>query len=213
MRLRKIKGASEYLKKYPQFVITNPVEHKGKWQQIFNNKNDLVLEIGCGKGQFIIEMAKKYPNKNFIGIEKFDSVLIRALEKLKETELTNIRLIHYDAFEIENIFLKEINTIYLTFSDPWPKAKHAKRRLTHQSFLTKFEKIVKDEIIFKTDNLEFFKYSIETMRDYGMNLLDVNTNLISDVENLKTEFEEKFSNLGFKINRVIAKYKGDKNGK
>lgn len=214
MRLRKIKGALEFLESHPEIVMINPEQHKGKWYEVFSNGNPLHVEIGAGKGQFVLDMAKKYPNINFIAIEKFDSVLIRALEKLIETPMDNVRLMHYDALTLTEVFDHEVETIYLNFSDPWPKARHAKRRLTSPRFLKNYEQIVEGPIIFKTDNYNFFTYSLETMEEYGMILEDVTYDLHSmDIDNVMTEFEQKFSSKGFKINRVIARFRGEQNGK
>jgi len=214
MRLRKIKGAQEFLEKHPELVILNPKEYKGHWNEVFGNDNPIHIEIGSGKGQFIYDLSEQNPDINYIAIEKFDSVLIRALEKFIDTDKKNVKLMLFDAGEIGEVFDEEVDRIYLNFSDPWPKERHAKRRLTSPRFLTQYEEILKNEIIFKTDNLDFFNYSVETFREYGMILDDVTYDLHSlDVENIMTEFEKKFSGLGFNINRVIARFKGDNNGK
>ncbi len=214
MRLRKIKGAQEFLEKHPELVILNPKDYKGQWNEVFGNDNPIHIEIGSGKGQFIYDLSEQNPDINYIAIEKFDSVLIRALEKFIDTDKTNVKLMLFDAGEIGEVFDEEVDRIYLNFSDPWPKERHAKRRLTSPRFLTQYEEILKNEIIFKTDNLDFFNYSVETFREYGMILDDVTYDLHSlDVENIMTEFEKKFSGLGFNINRVIARFKGDNNGK
>ena len=134
MRLRNVRGASEIIES-SLYVIKNYEEYKGRYNLIFGNNNPIHIEIGMGKGDFIINMAKKYPNINFIGIEKFDSVLFRALEKVDE-DIPNLRFIRMDATDIENVFYKEIDTIYLNFSDPWPKNRHEHRRLTSQKFFT-----------------------------------------------------------------------------
>ena len=151
MRLKNIKGAKEIVEN-SKYIINNPREYKGKYQEIFKNKNKINIEIGMGKGDFIIEMANQNPNINFIGIEMFDSVILRAVQKLENIELPNLRLIKLDATDIEEIFNKEIDTIYLNFSDPWPKNRHAHRRLTNERFLKRYEKI--------------FKYLINWWRSY-----------------------------------------------
>ena len=136
MRLRKVKNALEKIQEYPNIVIQNAVSNKGKWNTIFKNDNPIYLEIGMGKGKFIIENAKRNPDINYIGLELQESVLVRALEKLIEEPLDNLVLLHEDAFELNNIFEDgEISKIFLTFSDPWPKSRHAKRRLTCNNIL------------------------------------------------------------------------------
>ena len=207
MRLRKIKGAHDLLDKYEGIVVANPTNYKGKWNQVFGNDNPIHIEIGCGKGQFVFNMAKNYPNINFIAIEKYDSVLIRALEKFVDKEFDNVKLVLFDAFELVNLFDYEIDTLYLNFSDPWPKVKHSKRRLTHNNFLNKYKNIVKKDIIFKTDNLELFNYSLESITDFGMHITSKTNDLHKkEVSNIMTEFEEKFSSLGIKINRLVARF-------
>ncbi len=214
MRLRKIKGAMEFLESHPDYVILEPEKLKGKWNTVFKKKQPIHIEIGSGKGQFIYDMALKYPEVNFIAIEKFDSVLIRALEKFIDSGIDNVKLMLFDALTIDEVFDKEVDRIYLNFSDPWPKARHAKRRLTSPRFLTNYEKILSGKIIFKTDNRDFFDYSLETLEEYGMILEDVTFDLHSlDVENVMTEFEKKFSSQGYKINRVVARFRGEDDGK
>ncbi len=214
MRLRKIKGAQDFLDSHPEIVIADPAVHKGNWDKVFGNTNPLHIEIGSGKGRFILDLARKNPNINYIAIEKFDSVLIRALEKFIAEPMSNVRLLCYHADTLDEVFSSEVDRLYLNFSDPWPKDRHAKRRLTHPRFLKHYEGILKGELIFKTDNLDLFNYSLGSMEDYGMILKDTTYDLHSlNVDNIMTEFEEKFSGLGFKINRVIAEFKGDNNGK
>ena len=161
MRLKNIKGAKEYIEKSP-YVIKDPEQYKGNYKKIFKNKSKIHLEIGMGKGNFIIKMAQKYPNINFIGIEMFDSVLLRAVQKIEKLELPNLKLIRYDATNIEKIFDKEIDTIYLNFSDPWPKNRHEHRRLTSKRFLERYDKVFKNNnhIIQKTDNRKLFEFSL-----------------------------------------------------
>ena len=155
-----------------------------------------------GKGDFIINMAKKYPNINFIGIEKFDSVILRATQKLENENLPNLKLIRFDATEIENIFDKEIDTIYLNFSDPWPKNRHEDRRLTSKKFLERYENIFKKQnhIIQKTDNRHFFEYSLKSLVNYGYKIENISLDLHKEkIENTETEYENKFVSLGFPI--------------
>ena len=168
MRLRNIKDADKIIEK-SKYIILNPEQYKGKYSKLFNNQNPIYLEIGMGKGDFIIGMAKKYPNINFLGIEMYDSVIVKAIEKLENENLNNLKLIRMDANKIEDVFDKEIDLIYLNFSDPWPKNRNAKRRLTHERFLDKYENIFKTNkvIYMKTDNTSLFEFSIESLSQYG----------------------------------------------
>ena len=163
MRLRKVKNADEIISK-STYVIKDKEQYCGKYQDLFLNKNPLFLEIGMGKGTFLIENAKKYPDRNFIGIEKFSSVLVRAVQKVEEYQLENIKFIQMDAEDIEDVFDHEIETLFLNFSDPWPKARHEHRRLTSPLFLKRYQKIFKNEnhILMKTDNRKLFEYSIQS---------------------------------------------------
>lgn len=204
MRLKNIKGAKEKINKSP-YIIQNPEEYKGKFQTLFKNDNQIHLEIGMGKGDFIIGMAKKYPNINFIGIERFDSVILRATQKLEDIELPNLKLIRFDATEIENIFDKEIDTIYLNFSDPWPKNRHEDRRLTSTKFLKRYDKIFKEvnHLIQKTDNRHLFEYSLKSFTDYNYKIKTISLNLHEDeIDNVETEYERRFVSLGFPIYMV-----------
>lgn len=206
MRLRKVKNALEMLEKSP-YYIQNPFENKGHWQNVFPNKQPIHLEIGMGKGQFLIEMAKKYPEINFIGIEKYDSVLVRAIEKVQKEEIPNLFFLCVDAKEISNVFAKEITTLYLNFSDPWPKTRHAKRRLTSPDFLNVYDNIFvnKKEIIQKTDNPLLFTYSLEELSKHGYVLEKISLDLVKEkIANVKTEYEEKFTELGYSIYYVRA---------
>lgn len=208
MRLKKVKNALERIQQ-SKYYVNNINDNKGKWSNIFDNDNPIHIEIGMGKGNFIIGMAKLNPNINYIGIEMYDSVMVKAIEKLKqEEELKNLRLVILDAQKINEVFEKEISRIYLNFSDPWPKAKHAKRRLTSKQFLEKYENIFKDkkEIFQKTDNNDLFEFSIESLKEAGYELKNVTRDLHStNIENnIKTEYEEKFSKVGVKINRLEA---------
>lgn len=207
MRLRNIKGANEIIEK-SKYIILNPNDYKGKWNKVFNNDNPIHIEIGMGKGDFIIGMAKNNPNINFIGIEMYDSVIVKAVEKLEKEDLNNIKLIRIDARLINDIFSKEIDLIYLNFSDPWPKNRCAKRRLTHERFLERYDSIFKNKkvIFMKTDNIDLFAFSIESLSEYGYKLKNVSLDLHnSDFEgNIMTEYEKKFSSKGVKINRLEA---------
>ena len=206
MRLRKVKNALEKVNS-SKYIIINPKEYKGKFKKIFNNDNPICLEIGTGKGNFIKSMALNHPNINYIGMEKSESVLVRAVEKVEELEINNLRFILGDAKELRDIFNKEIDTIYLNFSDPWPKNRHSKRRLTSEFFLELYEDIFKSDkhIVMKTDNILLFGYSLSSLSLYGYKLKKVSLDLHSeDIENYMTEYEEKFSNMGYKINYVDA---------
>ncbi len=194
MRLKCVKGAKEKVES-SSYVILDYEKYKGNYKKIFGNDNPIYIEIGMGKGNFIIENAKRYPNINFIGIEKYDSVIVRAVEKLDDILLPNLKLIRMDALNIESVFDHEIDTIYLNFSDPWPKARHARRRLTSCEFLEKYDKIFvsRCHIIQKTDNRKLFEYSIKSLTDYGYKIEDISLNLYDDDINLniQTEYEVK----------------------
>jgi tRNA (guanine-N7-)-methyltransferase len=197
MRLRNVKNAKEKINN-SNYIILNPNDYKGKWNKLFNNNNPIHIEIGMGKGKFILENALRYPNINFIGIEKYDSVIVKAIEKIEDYKLNNLKLIRCDALILNDIFDKEIDTIYLNFSDPWPKERHSKRRLTSNVFLNIYDSLFKDNktIIMKTDNRKLFEYSIESLSEYGYKLrnicLDLHNSFIKDI--ITTEYEERFIN-------------------
>ena len=207
MRLRNVKNAREIVDN-SSFVVHNPKEYKGKFnKEIFNNDNPIHLEIGMGKGNFIIDKAIKNPNVNFIGVEKYESVLCRALEKLEDKQLDNVKIICVDAIELNEIFDKEIDTIYLNFSDPWPKKRHAKRRLTSHVFLPIYDQIFKNVsvIIQKTDNVGLFESSIVSLSTFGYTIDEISLDLASTgMENSLTEYEAKFMSQGIKINYMKA---------
>lgn len=208
MRLRNVKGSKEKIES-SKYIVLNPEENKGKWNKVFNNNNNLIhIEIGMGKGDFIIGMAKNNPNINFVGIEMYDSVIVKAVQKLENLELNNLKLIRMDASNIENVFDKEIDLIYLNFSDPWPKNRTAKKRLTHERYLSKYENIFKDKktIFMKTDNTSLFTFSIESLSEFGYKLKNVSLDLHNSdfKDNVMTEYERKFSENGVKINRLEA---------
>jgi tRNA (guanine-N7-)-methyltransferase len=216
MRLRTIKGAKEKIKAHIEYVqdikdVRNiqEVEHV-KLPDRFDVSKPLHIEIGMGKGQFIHTLAKLHPEINYLGIERFDSVLYRALEKVIEEPLDNLYLLRMDAGNINPIFDQvRVDKIYLNFSDPWPKARHEKRRLTHPSFLRQYEELLKEDGVLelKTDNQGLFEYSKEKMEEYPMRIQFVTENLhAEDVENIQTEFEEKFAKEGKHIYKIIAKF-------
>ncbi len=204
MRLRKVKNAAErLLVDNNHYYIENPIEHKGKWSSLFNNNNPIHIEIGCGKGQFMITLAKRNPNINYIAIEKYDSVLLRTLEKAMEIDIQNLKLCVMDAAKIIDYFdANEVNRIYLNFSDPWPKSHHAKRRLTSKNFLDQYKLILATdgEIFQKTDNRHLFEYSLESFVANGFLISNISLDLHKDIEkypdNITTEFEDKWSKLG-----------------
>ena len=208
MRLKNVKGANEIIIN-GKYYLANPYDYKGKWNEVFDNDNkELHIEIGMGKGNFIINNALKYPNINFIGIEKFDSVIVRAIQKSNELELNNLKIVRMDANTIEDVFDKEIDTLYLNFSDPWPKDRHSKRRLTSDNFLAKYENIFKKDkhIIMKTDNIDLFNFSLECFERNNYKILNITNDLANEnIDNIKTEYEERFMDKGIKINRVEVK--------
>lgn len=205
MRLKNVRNASEIINS-SSYVIKEPQNYRKKWNKLFNNDNPIDIEIGMGKGDFIIEMAKRHPNINYIGIEMFDSVIVRAVQKLEGETIENLKLIRMDANLINDIFYKEINTIYLNFSDPWPKNRHEKRRLTSSYFLKKYDDIFKGEkkIFQKTDNIGLFAYSVESLSCYGYTLKNVTMDLKDLEDNVMTEYEKKFISKNVKICRLEA---------
>ena len=214
MRLRKVKNARERLMvDNNQYFINEPELYKGKWNELFKNNNPLHIEIGCGKGQFMSTLAKLNPDINYIAIEKFDSVLLRCLEKIINEDIPNLKIAVMDAAMLLNYFSDdEVDRIYLNFSDPWPKSHHAKRRLTSPLFLDEYKHVLKKdgEIHFKTDNRGLFEYSLETFNQEGFKLSHISLDLHKDLEkypfNITTEFEDKWSKLG-PIYRLEAKVK------
>ena len=202
MRIRNVKNKEEILDNC-SFLLNNPKEYKGKFKELFNNDNPIYLEIGMGKGQFIYQNAKKYKDINFIGIERFDSIMAKAI--LKMEKLDNLILIKYDANLISDLFDHEIDKIYLNFSDPWPKNRHENRRLTSKLFLEKYKNIFKDKerIEVRTDNRDFFLYSVESLGDMGYLLNDVSFNYQSP-DLIMTEYESKFRGKGANIYHLFA---------
>ena len=211
MRIRNRKGATELLEAHPQYVILNPADAKGRWQEIFGNDHPIHVEVGSGKGAFVSGMAKANPEINYIGIDIQKSVLSYALDKVLEADVPNIKLLWVDGDSLTNYFEDgEIDQLYLNFSDPWPKKRHEKRRLTYKTFLDTFEQILPEhgEIHFKTDNRGLFEYSLVSFSQYGMILKGVWLDLhASDFEgNVMTEYEKKFSSKGQVIYRVEAQF-------
>ena len=215
MRLRNVPGADAYLTAHP-LVIKNETRYRGTWKETFQNpENPIHIEIGMGKGQFLLTLAKENPSINYIGIERYSSVLLRALERFDNDEeykdVNNIRFICMDATNLPEVFaVGEIDKIYLNFSDPWPKARHAKRRLTSKQFFERYDKILAfDGVVeFKTDNRELFDFSLEQVELAGWVLLAKTYDLYNDPTlsrgNVMTEYEEKFSAQGHPIHKLIA---------
>ena len=214
MRLRNIPGAKDAIQE-SAYVVQNPKENKGKWSECFSKKQPLHIEVGMGKGRFLMDMARLHPEINYVGIEMYDSVLLRALQKMEELEengtaLANLRFMRIDARVLPDIFAQgEVGKIYLNFSDPWPKARHAKRRLTSGEFLERYDKILAAEGIveFKTDNRELFEFSLEEVENSKWQLLGHTFDLHHNEEmcrgNVMTEYEEKFSSQGNPICKMI----------
>ena len=206
MRLRNVKNAKEILDNC-SFLIKNPSDNKGNFKKIFGNDNPIYLEIGMGKGEFLLKMALKNPNINFIGVEKMTSILARAIQKISPYNLNNLKVIREDALCLNGVFDHEIDTLFLNFSDPWPKARHAHRRLTSHVFLKVYETMFSDKkiIIQKTDNVGLFESSIVSLSTYGYKIEDISLDLHkTEKENIMSEYEEKFSSMGVKINYLVA---------
>ena len=208
MRLRNVKNANEILEN-SKYFIKDFKNNKGKYiyGDIFSKSQPIHLEIGMGKGDFIIDMASKHPDINFIGVEKYESVACRAIEKLDKLDLSNVKVMCLDAECLNDVFDSEIDVIYLNFSDPWPKKRHAKRRLTSEIFLNVYDKIFRNDcvIIQKTDNVNLYVSSIISLMNHGYEIVDYNTDLAnSGYENSLTEYESKFISQGIKINYLKA---------
>lgn len=211
MRLRNITGSREVIAD-SKFTVKEPESKKGRWNEVFGNDHPLRIEIGMGKGKFIHALAKLNPDINYVGIEKYSSVLLRAVQKMEEEELPNLKFIRMDAEDIEEVFGEgEVDRIYLNFSDPWPKDRHAKRRLPSRQFLTRYDKILKKDgvIEFKTDNRPLFDFAIEELPEAGWTADVVTYDLHADAllmeGNIMTEYEEKFSELGNPICKYIIR--------
>ena len=209
MRLRRKPWARPELLQSELF-IENPREFKGSWNKVFNNNNEICLEQGCRKGRFISNIAQKNKDKNFIAIDLKDEVLVYVKRKCEELNLENVRILSFDINYINEIFEKgEVSDIYLNFSTPWPKTKHHKRRLTHPRFLNKYLEVINSnsKIMLKTDHELFFLDSIEYLNENGFDILYKTMDLHNEeIENITTEYEEKFLNKGMKIMYLTAKF-------
>lgn len=215
MRLRNIPGARDVIAGH-EAVIKEEKQWKGRWDQVFENDHPIRLEIGMGKGQFLMQMALQNPDINYIGIERYSSVLLRALERMNALEEapSNLRFVCMDASGIGEVFEKgEADRIYLNFSDPWPKARHAKRRLTSTAYWERYDGILKEDgtVEFKTDNRELFDFSLEQVVEAGWEVKACTFDLLNDEKmnqnNIMTEYEEKFSSKGNPICKLIAERK------
>lgn len=211
MRLRNISGARDIIAESP-LVIHKPEQAKGKWAEIFGNEHPVRIEIGMGKGKFIHELAERNPDINYIGIEKYSSVLLRALQKMEINPLSNLLFIRMDAEVVAEVFDRgEVDRIYLNFSDPWPKDRHAKRRLPSKEFLLRYDRFLKKEgvIEFKTDNRELFEFALKEVPEAGWKIEEITYDLHQDLQmsqgNIMTEYEEKFSSMGNPIYKYIIK--------
>lgn len=210
MRMRNKPWAEDFLLAHAEIVSIDEAR-KGQMREWFNNDQPIHIEVGSGMGRFITEMAKAHPDINYIGIERDKNVMIRIVEKAVEQNITNLRLLTLDAEHLADYFSAgEVDRVYLNFSDPWPKTRHAKRRLTHENFLKLYQIILKEdgEVHFKTDNQQLFEFSLESMSQYGMKLKNINLDLHTDepADNIRTEYEDKFSKKGFRINRLEATF-------
>ena len=208
MRLRNVKNAVNIVNESRYTIDYQSLkEYRGRIKELFGNNNTICLEVGMGKGDFIIGMAEKYPNVNFIGIEKYESVLVRAVQKLEDKEMQNLKLVCMDAVFLDLVFDHEIATIFLNFSDPWPKNRHAKKRLTSENYLERYDEISdgNTHIIQKTDNIGLFAYSISSLSEYGYTIKKVSLDLANeDIETIETEYEKKFKSKGVRINYLDA---------
>ena len=209
MRLRNIKGATEAIESSP-YCIQAPAEMKNHWREFFGNDNPIHIEVGMGKGRFLMNLAALHPDINYIGIERYTSVLFRASQKMEEEPLPNVHFICMDADALPEVFdEKSIDKIYLNFSDPWPKDRHAKRRLTSRQFLARYDQILKPDGVleFKTDNRDLFTFSLEEVSEAGWTLkastFDLHNDPVLNEGNIMTEYEEKFSSKGNPICKMI----------
>lgn len=202
MRLKHIKNADVIVSSSP-YVINSPEDNKGLWNKVFENDNPIEIEIGMGRGKYIIEKARQNPYINYIGIEKYDTPLVNAVKILNDEKIDNLKIICFDAYNIDMIFNNEIDKIYLNFSDPWPKKRHIKRRLTSDIYLSKYDKLFKNikRIEMKTDNDDLYEYSLISFEENGYEIIKTDTNY---KDTITTEYEDKFINKGKNINYVYV---------
>lgn len=209
MRLKNVPGARDVIAE-SSLVVHEPEKQKGAWNRLFGNDHPIHIEVGMGKGKFLYEMAKEHPDINYVGIEKYSSVLLRAIQKMEEEPLSNLFFIRMDAENIAEVFTKdEVDRIYLNFSDPWPKDRHAKRRLPSREYLARYDRFLKKDGVleFKTDNRGLFDFAVEELPEAGWNIVKITYDLHHDEEmvkgNIMTEYEEKFSSMGNPIYKYI----------
>ena len=212
MEYNKVKDANKIINR-SSYIIDNPTKYKNKWSDLFGNNNPICIELGMGRGNFIINMAKSNPNINYVGIELNESQIATAAQKLVNQNIPNLKLINMDAMKLDTVFGKEINTIYLTFSEPWPKKRDEKKRFTHYTYLKLYDKIFKKNkhIILKTDNKILFAYSLETLSQYWYSFNRVSLDLHHDenpIPNIMTDFEKKYFEEGRPIYYVDAEFNG-----
>lgn len=213
MRLRHIPGCEDFINSSKE-CVQQPYSHKGRWRDLFGNANPISLEIGMGKGAFLREMARLHPDRNFIGVERYESVLLKAVQRMRKDEEANgpyhnLRIICMDALELANVFdIGEVQTIYLNFSDPWPKKRHESRRLTSRIFLSLYKGVLARDgaIEFKTDNLALFDWSVDEIKTNGWDISYISYDLHAEAtENIMTEYEAKFSQTN-PICKLVARY-------
>ena len=210
MRYRRVKGATEKIERLQAYFVTGPEEYRGRWSEVFGNDHPLFLEMGCGKGKFLTELARRHPEYNYIGVEGQERVFLRAAQRAHEAELSNIRFIGQFLQRPSECFGPgEIEGLYLNFSDPWPKARHAKRRLTHHRYLEEYGKILTPggTVAFKTDGDGMFEFSLEEFRDFGATILEISWDLHASplkAKEITTEYEEKFREWGEPIKYMKA---------
>lgn len=209
MRLRHIPGSEEQIAE-SIYVVQAPEEKKGRWAQVFENENPIQVEVGMGKGKFLLELAKKNPDRNFVGVERYSTVLLKAIQKQEDLQLPNICFLRVDAEQLGDIFEKgEVEKIYLNFSDPWPKDRHAKRRLPSRQFLARYEQFLRAEgdLEFKTDNRGLFEFALEELSHTDWKIRKMTYDLHHDEEmaqgNVMTEYEERFSSMGNPIYKYV----------
>ncbi|MEW9670702.1 tRNA (guanosine(46)-N7)-methyltransferase TrmB [Ammoniphilus sp. 3BR4] len=211
MRLRKKPWVKEEIVSYERLVVLDPQAQCGKWSSWFGNNHPIHVELGTGKGNFITTLAEQNPSVNYIGVEVREEVLISAVRKAAKKGLTNIAFLWLNITKLEEVFAEgEVERFFLNFSDPWPKTRHAKRRLTHRDFLNRYKRILQkgNEIHLKTDNEKLFEFSLNEMSDSGLRLknitFDLHNSAFEEAKSVMTEYEQKFVNLGMKIYRVEA---------